>query len=154
MPAVLCCGIAIVAGWLMFAYCHSVQGMLTVLHCVFRKVLHIAAPLDVLPDLQVGASWVDEVCDDLIVDLQHAALTAEGQVLMALQNQGQQGDSRQHVRDTTTAATSAGSLELCSRALLCCWSRGQHGKFHAAAGSQHDPERVHGALCCPKADPR
>lgn len=72
--------------------------MLTILHCVFGEVLHIAAPLDVLPDLQVGACWVDQVCDDLVVDLQHAALTAVGQVLMALQDQRQQGSSRQHVR--------------------------------------------------------
>jgi hypothetical protein len=60
------------------------QCSLTVLYGVLRQVLHIAAPLDVLPNLQVCAYRVDEICDDLIVDLQHAALAAEGQVLMAL----------------------------------------------------------------------
>ena len=34
-------------------------------------------PLEVLPDLQPGGCWVQQVCDDLLVDLQEAASAYE-----------------------------------------------------------------------------
>lgn len=57
---------------------------LTVLHAMRRQVFHVATPLNVLPDLKICGVWVEQVCNDLVVDLQHAALATEGEVLMAL----------------------------------------------------------------------
>lgn len=44
---------------------------------VFLEAFNMDALLEVLPDLQPGGSRVQQVCDDLLVDLQEAASTYE-----------------------------------------------------------------------------
>ena len=50
---------------------------LTRVHFFFQQALHMDAPPEILPDVQPGGGWVEQVRDDLLVNFQAAALAQE-----------------------------------------------------------------------------
>jgi len=52
-------------------------GLLTRCDSLLQQPFYMDALLEVLPDMQACGGWVEQVCDDLLVDLQEAALAQE-----------------------------------------------------------------------------
>ncbi len=57
--------------------CPCPLGLLTRCDSLLRQPFYMNTLLQVLPDVQACGHWVEQVCDDLLVDFQEAALAQE-----------------------------------------------------------------------------
>ena len=57
--------------------CPCSFGLLTRCDSLLQQPFYMDALLEVLPDVQACGGWVQQVCDDLLVDFQEAALAQE-----------------------------------------------------------------------------
>ncbi len=65
----------------------ALSGEHTIEHNLLCEVVYIAAPLHVLPQVQIPTAGLQQICDGLIVDLQKAAFHTVPHLVSSLHHQ-------------------------------------------------------------------